>query len=131
MRNSLMMVAAVMALAACATNPPPRSDVIVPSAFTQANGETFRWLATPGGRDLLDVYPPAAMQQNIQGSATLDCVFLQTGRIGDCQLIEETPRGSGFGAAALRLVDRYRYDPVQHAALVGTRGRQTVRFMLG
>jgi len=131
MRNNLMTVAAFAALAACTTNPPPRSDVIVPGAFALANGEAFQWLATPGGRDLLDVYPPLAMQQNVQGYAILDCVFLDTGRIGDCRVIDETPRGSGFGEAALRLVDRYRYDPVRHADMIGTRGRQTVRFMLG
>lgn len=131
MRRIAMTVAALAALTACTTNPAIRSDVVVPSGFTQANGETFRWLATPGGRDLLDVYPPAAMQQELEGYAVLDCVFLDTGRIGDCQIIQESPVGSGFGAAALRLVDRYRYDPVLHADMIGARGRQTVRFVLG
>jgi TonB family protein len=131
MRNSLLTIGALVALGACTTGQAPRSDVLVPAGFIRTDGETFRWLATPAGRDLLDVYPPAAMQQGLQGYAVLDCVFLDTGRIGDCQVIQETPGGSGFGAAALRLVDRYRYDPVVHADLIGTRGRQTVRFLLG
>lgn len=48
-------------------------------------------------------YPQSAFDQRInEGRATLGCAVLPQGQLTDCQIIEETPPGAGFGFAARR-----------------------------
>jgi len=71
-------------------------------------------------------YPERALSEDIRrGRVTLKCLFEQAVPL-DCVVVEETPAGYGFGAAALRAVRRGVATP-------GTEGERTVvlNFILG
>ena len=71
-------------------------------------------------------YPERALSEDIRrGRVTLKCRFEQAVPM-DCVVVEETPAGYGFGAAALRAVRRGVATP-------GVEGERTVvlNFVLG
>lgn len=71
-------------------------------------------------------YPERALSEDIRrGRVALKCRFEQAVPL-DCVVVEETPAGYGFGAAALRAVQRGVATP-------GTEGERTVvlNFILG
>jgi len=47
-------------------------------------------------------YPAAAQEQGVGGRVVLECPVGEDGRLA-CVVIEETPEGMAFGAAALRM----------------------------
>lgn len=51
-------------------------------------------------------YPQRALQDRKQGSATVECRFTAHGDLADCVLVEESPKGYGFGPALARIADR-------------------------
>ena len=69
------------------------------------------WVAKPSGEDVADAYPPLANTFGIAGHATLICKVATTGRVGDCRVTEETPKGWGFGAAALKVAPLFQMAP--------------------
>jgi TonB family protein len=111
-------------LSACSTV----STVVAEDSFHRPGMSTFRWIATPSGAEVLDVYPAAALDAGVSGAATLVCSFTAAGRLSNCVIEAETPRGWGFGQAAERVVDKFRFDPAAYPEMVGQRARQTVRF---
>lgn len=52
---------------------------------------------------ILAYYPPAALAARLAGVATLTCDGNEHGALTNCSLLNETPAGAGFGAAALAL----------------------------
>ncbi|HEY1752208.1 MAG TPA: hypothetical protein VGG29_13180 [Caulobacteraceae bacterium] len=60
----------------------------------------------PASPPILSYYPPAALTQKLDGSATLSCARAADGALADCSLVSETPAGQGFGAAALAIAAR-------------------------
>lgn len=81
-----------------------------------------QWLSRPSGEDIARLYPPKARERVLSGRVVLACVISASGRLQDCRVVEETPRGYGFGEAALRAAGRYvvRADgPGDAAAVVG------------
>ena len=67
-----------------------------------------RWLRQPDGDDLTRAYPDAAARARLSGGALLHCWFDAAGRLRDCQVVDETPPGQHFGAAALQLAPRFQ-----------------------
>jgi protein TonB len=55
--------------------------------------------------DTKDYYPFAAADAEMSGSATVLCTVLDTGRLGDCTVIQESPTGYGFGAAVKQVAE--------------------------
>ncbi len=51
-------------------------------------------------------YPQRALQDHKQGTATVECRFTAHGDLDDCVLVEESPKGYGFGPALARIADR-------------------------
>ncbi len=51
-------------------------------------------------------YPPRALQDHKTGSATVECRFSAHGDLKDCVLVEESPKGYGFGPVLARIADR-------------------------
>lgn len=45
--------------------------------------------------------PPRAVQANISGWAQVTCLVAEGGRLTECEVEDESPRGLGFGEAAL------------------------------
>ena len=58
-------------------------------------------------RWLREFYPPAALEAGRNGLAVLECEALAGDRVRDCRLLAESPRGQGFGAAALAAQHTY------------------------
>lgn len=69
------------------------------------------WLTKPSGDQLNDVYPQRAIDLGLSGAATLSCMVAASGQVRDCAVVEETPSGFGFGAAALKLSRWFRMSP--------------------
>jgi protein TonB len=68
------------------------------------------WLNRPGESDMARAYPQRARRRGLEGSATLDCLISDTGRLSDCAVVSAQPAGLGFGPAALRLAPQFRAD---------------------
>jgi len=51
-------------------------------------------------------YPQRALQDRKSGAATVECRFTGQGDLKNCILVEESPKGYGFGPALARIADR-------------------------
>jgi TonB family protein len=69
------------------------------------------WVRQAHPNSVLDVWPRAAREAGVSGSVVLRCQPQPNGAMGDCDVVEETPTGWGFGDAALKLVRYYRASP--------------------
>lgn len=88
-------------------------------------------LQEPSGQDLAENYPRAAIEQSVQGSATIECL-VDLDATPSCQVTAEAPTGWGFGAAALDISRSFRLAPATRNG-VPTRGgiiRRTIRFVV-
>lgn len=88
------------------------------------------WLKRPESRDFAKVYPGAALQRHIDGRAILQCKIAEQGRLDQCVSVAESPSGEGFGAASLRITDRFqmRTDTHDEPPVVGRFVRIPVYF---
>lgn len=77
-------------------------------------------------------YPAAAQEQGIGGRVVLECPIGEDGRVA-CEVVEETPTGMAFGAAAVRMSEDWRIAPQTRdgVATAGGRIRRTLVFEPG
>ena len=77
-------------------------------------------------------YPALAITNGVtEGRTTLQCVVNPDGWLSNCQIIDETPAGHGFGQATLAAAARARISPrTVDGAAVGSRVQFTVRFLM-
>ena len=83
--------------------PPPQPT---PSVITSPD-----WLTRPGADEFSRYYPQAAETQNLSGAVTLLCTVAANGQVGACQVVQETPKGAGFGDAARKLSGFFKMKP--------------------
>ena len=69
------------------------------------------WISKPSSAQLADAYPGRALEFGIAGSVNLLCTVGVEGQARDCKVASETPKDSGFGAAALKLSRWFRIRP--------------------
>jgi len=69
------------------------------------------WLVRPTPSQLQAVWPAAAYQRGVGGSATLQCKVSVQGALRDCVVMSEDPPGLGFGVAALALTPQLLMKP--------------------
>lgn len=50
-------------------------------------------------------YPRAALEQKLEGKASVDCTVRDNGQLDTCWVKDEMPIGSGFGGATLNLIN--------------------------
>lgn len=67
-----------------------------------------RWIRRPSGEDMARLYPRVAVANELSGRATMVCRVLANGRLADCNVVEESPAGAGFGQAAVRLAPYFQ-----------------------
>ena len=88
-----------------------------------------KWSKFP---NLDDYYPERASEDEVEGSATIECQILSTDGKVKCSVVSETPKGYGFGAAAVRAIEsRGRVDTGGGQVQPGQKLKQTFRFQLG
>jgi TonB family protein len=87
-------------------------------------------VAKPTDAQVQAAYPPRALDNAIQGGATIECVVTDAGRLAECHVYEESPTGYGFGQAALDLAGDFTMKPrtVDGEAVTGTPVRISVAF---
>ncbi|WP_372783665.1 hypothetical protein [Phenylobacterium sp.] len=78
------------------------------SAHDLRTSAPIDWMRLPSGEDLLRYYPAGALQQRIEGRATISCAVDLRGRFHDCRQIGEDPQGLGFGDAAVKMAPLYK-----------------------
>ncbi|HEY1879497.1 MAG TPA: TonB family protein [Caulobacteraceae bacterium] len=61
------------------------------------------WRVAPNVAQVSAAYPEKARAARVGGLVTLACTFNGGGRIGNCEVVEETPKGYDFGRAARSL----------------------------
>ena len=67
-------------------------------------------LAASAVADVMDYYPARAMNDEQQGVATIDCIVQADGRLADCVIVSESPKGYGFGAATVRMFEDLAHE---------------------
>jgi TonB family protein len=90
------------------------------------------WAVKPTGADVADLYPPEAVKANVDGAATIACAVSLEGRLTDCKVLDEAPAQAGFGAAALKLSERFQMKPMSRDGqpVAGGKIRIPIRFSL-
>ena len=69
------------------------------------------WDRAPGQDDWAKAYPAHAAQAGISGAVKMKCAATSAGLLSDCAVIQESPTGEGFGAAALSLATGMALKP--------------------
>ncbi len=59
----------------------------------------------PSDADVGRIYPPQALEDEIEGGVTLRCQWTETGTVINCEVVQEAPQGKMFGAATVSLFE--------------------------
>lgn len=83
--------------------------------------------------EILALVPPEARRRRVPGRASVNCVIRSDTRLVGCRVVSESPQGSGFGEAAVRVVEtHFRFRPPTTAAGRPVEGfRPTVVVLFG
>jgi hypothetical protein len=71
---------------------------------------SISWTAAPSVAEVLAAYPAKAKAAKLKGFASVQCILDRGGRLGECKVLQEAPKGSGFAGAAKTLAGRFRLD---------------------
>ena len=90
------------------------------------------WIQRPTGAQLMAAYPDRALNEGVEGVASLRCVVRANGSITSCAIASETPATRGFGNAAVRLSRYFRISPqtIDGQAVDGAAVTVNIRFNL-
>lgn len=69
------------------------------------------WARRPDADEISRQYPKLAVALAVEGRALMSCDVTATGGLESCVVQEETPKGFGFGAAALRMSRSFEMRP--------------------
>ncbi len=99
-----------------AAAPAPVAPKPTPTASRPpARVASAKWLSRPWEGDIADAFPREAYFAGVSGAVALQCRVGSGGRMTDCDVLSETPRGMGFAEAALDLSYGYRLQPFDTA----------------
>jgi TonB family protein len=108
---------ALLGLSAKYRRPPPTpgepAAVIVTSDWYQVDAPPD-WIVPPTYALLLDAWPKAARKRGQDGDVVLDCILTPLGDLTDCVTLEESPRGFGFGDAAIAMTPDLSLWPARY-----------------
>lgn len=109
----------------------PHSTTTEPVVTTAPVIRNPSWSRQPSADQLMEAYPRRAIQAEVAGSASLNCLVLATGYVTDCNVTRETPGGYNFGRAAQSLSRNFRINPrTVDGAAEGSRVNINLRFTL-
>jgi len=69
------------------------------------------WVRAPKGGELARLYPEAAAAQHVTGRTKALCHVLADGALDACVVLDECPRGYGFGRATLTAAQDFQMRP--------------------
>lgn len=69
------------------------------------------WVQKPTGDDVERFYPSKARAESVSGRATIICDVTNEGSLVHCKVIEESPKGYGFGEAAVSVGQIFQMSP--------------------
>jgi protein TonB len=72
------------------------------------------WVVLAGDREIAPFDPPRAKWEHVSGQVLLSCRVLRTKRVTDCRVLQEKPRGWGFGKAAIGASAGFQMNPPMH-----------------
>ena len=72
-----------------------------------------RWIAAPTRAQVAAAYPARSRQRAEGGRVSLDCGVTPEGRLRDCRVVHQDPKGSQFGRAAQALAPLFQMEPVR------------------
>jgi protein TonB len=73
--------------------------------------------------------PPVRGRRRPAGRVVVNCVIRTDQRLDDCRIVEESPRGFGFGEQALRATAFFRFRPPMTAAGRPIEGQRVTTFV--
>lgn len=88
------------------------------------------WTRKPTGEEIARLYPPKAQTAERGGWTVLSCRVDAKGGLKACQVAAESPKGWGFGAAALSLAQYFRYAPLTKSGAPIEGGYVTIPIIL-
>jgi TonB family protein len=91
--------------------PPAFAVAVLVASAAAAQDRGPEWVKRPSLMDLHSVWPARALKEGYGGKATLSCTVTVQGALRACQVVEETPKGGGFGGAALALSPQFMMKP--------------------
>jgi hypothetical protein len=83
------------------------------------------WAIVPDGESLAEYFPDRAQRMLVGGRAKIRCVAAEDGTLRNCEVLDEFPRGFGFGAATLHVAPLFRLRATDQDGL-SVFGRQVV-----
>ena len=91
------------------TSPKPRRapTQAAPQVYRPGEGITFPRLV----KEVKPKYTPEAMEAKIQGVVKLEAVVLETGAVGDVDIIESLDKVYGLDDEAVKCVSQWRFEP--------------------
>ncbi len=111
MKGWLVLAAVASAGAAWGTEP-AASPETGPAPDSERPHEAViskpHWVRLPSADQLAKYWPAGNLTA---GTATMTCVVKANGELSYCKVIDETPKGSGFGAAALKMAGIFKMLP--------------------
>lgn len=116
--------------------PAPESPIedLPPSGEAAATGDpNAGGVALPAWvRQPAPLYPELALRRGVEsGDVALVCVALASGRMGDCEVLRESPPGAGFAEAAVASTRQARIEPRRiDGVRTDSRVAFTIRFRL-
>lgn len=109
--------------------------VTVPLRFVLPEGWIAApdWARKPSADQMASVIPTRAYEKGVNGAATIACAVDLEGKLQDCAIEREEPKGFGFGAAALRAARYFQMRPlmIDGKASEGGRARVPIEFNMG
>lgn len=69
------------------------------------------WVSQPSAAEMARFYPPQALDGSVEGRAVLRCTVTVAGTLTACTIVQEQPRGYGFGRSAIQLSQYFRMTP--------------------
>lgn len=76
----------------------------------RVQGEDVTQFLLLRGDSPLQHYPAAAREAAVDGFVTVDVMINETGQVLEAQVLSESPRGHGFGIAALDTAKTFEFD---------------------